>query len=328
MTLGNDSSAPVVPELGTMYLVNPHMCGLLPVDQQLGYRELSVIIIKMCVCGEDPGVVGCMEREVQSSHAYFERFFLLWLLKLEFRISLDSSPRDLLQQLDHLTNWPPITKYPTTFPDDYPPEFPLLLNGQLMLKVYKTSENGILKWFGDALIEAAVYSALYPSIPHCTMPIKMVRHAEVNLVHATYTWSDRPTHNCKQALFEPSGPPVWIAATRARPGQKHNPRDASRVPLVQGSGGSTGSEFRIHTGIPKTLNWLRRLFDPWINILCSKHESSSSVAAEDCAYYQHRIRSFGGVPVVPLCLNLKLDSASLFHGDPLVRSAVLSGDMF
>ncbi|KAJ6531717.1 hypothetical protein B0H19DRAFT_1241949 [Mycena capillaripes] len=93
---------------------------------------------------------------LRSDHNYFLRY----PIPNRIKVSPDSSPEALLQQLDGLSNWPALKNpYPEFPKTDYPPKRPCELPLDLLCAAY--SKNGALEWLGDAIIGAAALLCIY-----------------------------------------------------------------------------------------------------------------------------------------------------------------------
>ncbi|KAJ7650098.1 hypothetical protein FB45DRAFT_9501 [Roridomyces roridus] len=225
-------------------------------------------------------------------------------------VPLDSTPEILMKQLDDLpyTRWRKIpVDYPPKFPNNYPPEFPAL-DGDSLYKAYMRSEYKVLDWLGDAVIEAVLSLAMYPTLSACTQPIAPPMSelcsslaSNIFLCHLTLLYGL----------------------------QLHDPRTARGRPTFPKR---MGDIFEAIVGVclqrrgySVTLGWLQSLFDPWVSRAREQREGTPFVCGVDQSLYEHRMRVLTDVPLAPR--DDRLLSLDCLVVDGTLRTALRGGDI-
>ncbi|KAJ7476951.1 hypothetical protein B0H11DRAFT_2031369 [Mycena galericulata] len=203
---------------------------------------------------------------------------LLTPMYSRMRIPLSSSPEDLLGQLDDEPHWSPISVDYPSFPDNYPPDLPPSLSATLVCRAFTSGENAVLEWLGDALIAATLIACLSTSEADCSTPINHV----VLRTLAGYRFLGH------LALLY--GLQLYDCNRRCREDMPSMERMCDVFESLIGAAA-------LDSGFVHTLDWLKRLFEPWTTALCKTGNARPRRA--DRVRYRALMLSLGDGPPMP-----------------------------
>ncbi|KAJ7781294.1 hypothetical protein B0H16DRAFT_1497862 [Mycena metata] len=211
---------------------------------------------------------------------------------------------------EDLSHWKPMpVEFPPVLPANYPDQLPAGLDGVSVLKRYTISELKVLAWLGDALVEAALYSSLYPSLDACDNPVRTAAPSTLRskgfLGHIAL-WYELQHLNL-----------YW-----QYPNQKTAFPSAARMCHLFEA--LVGAAYFLAKPEP-TMSWLRALFDPWVHSL-SRQTPIAFVGDRERELYQARMSARAGMPLPPL-RPVQANYGPTFYCDPSLLSAIRSNSL-
>ncbi|KAF7317061.1 hypothetical protein HMN09_00440700 [Mycena chlorophos] len=162
------------------------------------------------------------------------------------RVPLDSSPADILTQMDNIHSWqPPLARPLPEFPPSYPPEFPPVMDAELLCLAIGSPHNIRLEWIGDTIVKVAVYEFLREARSPSRLPLEVDINswivgesvlARLALLYGLHL------HECGQC------------------GDSDIPKRERMCRVFEAFVGAVATSL----GMPVAIRWLGLLFQPWL----------------------------------------------------------------
>ncbi|KAJ7119039.1 hypothetical protein C8R44DRAFT_878554 [Mycena epipterygia] len=218
----------------------------------------------------------------KKAHPLPKNHFLRHPIPGRIRVPPDSEPKDLLQQLDSLPNWEALkVEYPVFL--NYPPNLPRIdddpgtdprpvftigenaavewLDDELLRTVFTTGENAALEWLGDAVIGAAQALCIHRS---------------------TSAYHSQALRDCAIVdILISKGFLAHLALLYGLQLYDYLTPEAAghRMPSMERTSDifeSYVGAAAVHFGFVKTIEWVERLFSPWVAKLCGTGDIRSA----------------------------------------------------
>ncbi|KAJ7713249.1 hypothetical protein B0H16DRAFT_1743493 [Mycena metata] len=220
-------------------------------------------------------------------------------IETRWKISLDSTPRKLLTQLDHEEDppWPPLAllRDIPEFPSNYPPDIPSFTKQPRRLcTAFTSGENKALEWLGDSVIEIVLALCVYGTTTLASTPVKidfftklvgkdLLGHLGLLYGMQLHDFQGRPELPAMERVCDSFEAVVGASLTTF--GQSADPSITAPLNPLK--------------GFPETFKWLGPLLDPWVKIYIVE-SPQTFVNSDGHKKYAQAIRRFQDVPIKQL----------------------------